>query len=107
MGIGISGLTADARVLSNYMRTECLNHKYVYDTPMNTGRLVAQIGDKAQQKTQRYSQRPYGVALLVAGFDNNGPHIYEACPSGNFFEYKAMAIGGRSQSARTYLEKNF
>lgn len=107
MGMAISGLTADARVLANYMRSECLSHKYIYDTPMTIGRLVGQIGDKSQQKTQRYSGRPYGVGLLLAGYDKNGAHIYETCPSGNFSEYKAMAIGGRSQAARTYLEKHF
>jgi len=107
LGIAISGLTADARVLANYMRMECLNEKYTFDAPLNIGRLISQIGDKSQQKTQRSSKRPYGVGLLVAGCDSTGPHIYETCPSGNYYEYKAFAIGGRSQSAKTYLEKNF
>jgi 20S proteasome subunit alpha 6 len=107
MSIGIAGLTADARVLADYMRNECLNHRYVYDAPMNVGRLVTQIGDKSQQKTQNSSKRPYGVGLLVAGVDEKGPHVFETCPSGNFFEYHAMAIGGRSTSAKTYMEKHF
>mmetsp|Transcript_14985 Transcript_14985/g.39823 ORF Transcript_14985/g.39823 Transcript_14985/m.39823 type:complete len:271 (-) Transcript_14985:198-1010(-) len=105
--IGISGLTADARVLAQYMRNECLNHTYIYDTPMNVGRLVSQVADMSQQKTQNSSKRPYGVGLLVAGCDEKGPHLFETCPSGNFFEYYAMAIGGRSTSAKTYLEKHF
>lgn len=29
MGIAIAGLMADARSLAKYMRTECLNHKWV------------------------------------------------------------------------------
>lgn len=33
-----------------------------------------------------------------------GPHLFEFSPSGNYFDYVAMAIGARSQSARTYLE---
>jgi len=106
MGIAISGLTADARVLASYMRMECLNEKYTFEKPLNVGRLIAQIGDKSQEKTQKSSKRPYGVGLLVAGYDTNGPHIYETCPSGNYYEYKAFAIGGRSQSAKTYLEKH-
>merc|ERR1712107_185621 len=36
-----------------------------------------------------------------------GPHLFETCPSGNYYEYYAMAIGGKSTSAKTYLEKNF
>jgi len=107
MCIGIAGLTADARVLAEYMRNECLNHQYIYDTPMNVGRLVSQVADKSQTKTQNSSKRPYGVGLLVAGVDEKGPHLFETCPSGNFFEYYAMAIGGKSTSAKTYLEKHF
>lgn len=107
MAIGISGLTADARVLAEYMRSECLNHQYIYDSPMNVGRLVTQIADKSQQKTQNASKRPYGVGLLVAGVDEAGPRLFETCPSGNQFEYMAMAIGGRSTSAKTYLERHF
>ena len=107
MCIGIAGLTADARVLAEYMRNECLNHQYIYDTPMNLGRLVNQIADKSQVKTQSSSKRPYGVGLLVAGVDQKGPHLYETCPSGNYYEYYAMAIGSRSTSAKTYLERQF
>jgi hypothetical protein len=36
---------ADARVLSKYMRTECLNHKFVYEEPVQTSRLVIQVAD--------------------------------------------------------------
>lgn len=107
IGIAISGLTADARLLSKYMRTECINHKYVYEAPIQVGRLITQVADKSQVHTQQYGRRPYGVGLIVAGYDQTGPHLYETSPSGNFYDYKAIAIGARSQSAKTYLEKNF
>jgi len=107
VGIAIAGLTSDARVLSAYMRSECMNHKYVYGTPVQVGRLVLRVADKSQKNTQRYGSRPYGVGLLVIGYDQTGAHLFETCPSGNYFDYKAMAIGARSQSAKTYLEKKF
>ncbi|KAJ8728720.1 hypothetical protein PYW07_006416 [Mythimna separata] len=106
IGISISGLTADARMLSRFMRTECLNHQYAHDAPMPVGRLIGLVGNKMQICTQRYDKRPLGVGLLVAGYDDQGPHIYQTCPSANFFDCRAMAIGARSQSARTYLEKH-
>lgn len=107
MGIAIAGLTADARYLTKFMRTECLNHRYVYSGPLQTQRLVQNIADKSQHHTQQYGKRPYGVGLLVIGHDQTGPHVFETDPSGNFFDYHAQAIGARSQAARTYLEKNF
>ena len=47
------------------------------------------------------------MGLLVAGVDSTGPHLYETCPSGNIYEYFSYALGDRSQSAKTYLEKHF
>jgi len=106
LGISIAGLAADARILSRYMRNECLNHKFAYSSPMPVQRLVSQIGSKSQIPTQRYGRRPFGVGLLVAGYDELGTHLFQTCPSANYFECKCMAIGARSQSARTYLEKH-
>jgi 20S proteasome subunit alpha 6 len=104
---GIAGLTADARSLAKYMRTECLNHKYVYGTPIPPHQLMADLADKHQRTTQTYVRRPFGVGLLVASVDAAGsPHLYQTCPSGNLYEFHASAIGARSQSARTYLEKH-
>eukprot|EP00561_Arcocellulus_cornucervis_P013334 CAMPEP_0185799242 /NCGR_PEP_ID=MMETSP1322-20130828/202_1 /TAXON_ID=265543 /ORGANISM="Minutocellus polymorphus, Strain RCC2270" /LENGTH=284 /DNA_ID=CAMNT_0028494797 /DNA_START=69 /DNA_END=923 /DNA_ORIENTATION=+ len=106
VGIGIAGLTADARTLAKWMRSECLNHRYVYGTDMPAGRLLAGLADRHQRTTQTYVRRPYGVGLLVAAYDKAGPHLYQTCPSGNVYEYYASAVGARSQSGRTYLEKH-
>lgn len=69
LGISIAGITADARILSRYLRQECLNYKYSYDTYYPVNRLIMNLGNKMQVCTQRYDRRPYGVGLLVAGCD--------------------------------------
>eukprot|EP01126_Amoeba_proteus_P018222 TRINITY_DN1918_c0_g1_i7.p1 TRINITY_DN1918_c0_g1~~TRINITY_DN1918_c0_g1_i7.p1 ORF type:complete len:255 (-),score=44.66 TRINITY_DN1918_c0_g1_i7:211-975(-) len=106
VGISISGLTADARILCKWLRTECLNYRYMYNDSYPTARLSKRLAEKAQRNTQRSGRRPYGVGLLIAGYDANGPHLLENDPSGTFLEYKAQSIGNRSQSARTYLERH-
>ncbi|KAH6788383.1 20S proteasome alpha subunit F2 [Perilla frutescens var. frutescens] len=107
IGVAIAGLTADGRVLSRYMRNECINYSYTYESSLPVGRLVVQLADKAQVCTQRSWKRPYGVGLLLGGLDESGAHLYYNCPSGNYFEYQAFAIGSRSQAAKTYLERKF
>lgn len=106
LGISIAGITADARVLSKYLRSECLSYKHSYGSAYPVSRLITNLGNKMQTTTQRYDRRPYGVGLLLAGYDEMGPHIYKVEPSANFFNCKAMTIGSRSQSARTYLERH-
>jgi 20S proteasome alpha/beta subunit len=88
------------------VQTECMNHKYVYDVELPVSRLVTMVGNRLQRSTIGYGRRPFGVGILVAGYDERGAHIFEIEPSSNFFNSKAQAIGARSQSARTYLERN-
>ena len=35
----LSGLTADARSISRWMRAECMNSRYAHDTPLPVSRL--------------------------------------------------------------------
>ncbi len=107
VGMIFSGLIGDEPVLTKYLRNECLNHKFVYEAPVQIGRLVKKLSDKSQVYTQAAEKRPYGVGLLVVGYDKTGPHVFQTLPSGNYFEYVAQAMGKRSQSARTYLEKYY
>jgi 20S proteasome subunit alpha 6 len=106
IGVAISGIAADARVLTKRMRDECLQHRFVYGSAMPVSRLVNVIADLCQKCTQRVSRRPYGVGLLVAGVDETGPHLFQTCPSGETYDLVGMALGARSQSARTYLERH-
>lgn len=107
IGIAIAGLTSDARVMSNFMRVEAMRSKMIFKRPIPLQRIVGAVGDKAQKNTMGYGGRPYGVGLLVIGYDEKGPHLYEISPSGNTLDYYGISIGSRSQSAKTYLERNF
>lgn len=107
VGIAIAGLTSDARVLSNFMRQQAMASRMSFNRPVPVNQLVGAVAEKAQVNTQEYGRRPYGVGFLVIGEDQTGPHLYEFSPSGNSYEYYAMSIGARSQSAKTYLEKHY
>ena len=44
--------------------------------------------------------RPFGVSLLMAGQDENGPQLYQIDPSGSYFAWKASAIGKNMTNAK-------
>ena len=56
---------------------------------------------------QRSGVRPFGVSLLVAGYDDAGPQLYQVDPSGSYFAWKASAIGKNMTNAKTFLEKRY
>jgi len=45
IGMGISGLTPDGRLLHKYMKNECLNYNYIYDSNFPVERLVTKISE--------------------------------------------------------------
>jgi len=45
--------------------------------------------------------------LLIAGYDDDGPQLYQADPSGSYWAWKASAIGKNSTQAKTFLEKRY
>ncbi|KAL4399403.1 Proteasome subunit alpha type-6 [Malassezia pachydermatis] len=88
------------------MRQLALSSRLMYTRPLPLSRLMSSLADRAQLNTMQYGKRPYGVGFLVIGTDDTGPHLYEFNPTGNCFEYVAMSLGARSQSAKTYLERH-
>ncbi|CAD6254568.1 unnamed protein product [Miscanthus lutarioriparius] len=51
--------------------------------------------------------RPFGVSLLIAGYDDNGPQLYQVDPSGSYFSWKASAMGKNVSNAKMFLEKRY
>jgi 20S proteasome subunit alpha 2 len=43
----------------------------------------------------------------MAGYDDNGPQLYQIDPSGSYFAWKASAIGKNMINAKTFLEKRY
>ena len=51
--------------------------------------------------------RPYGVALLFGGVDENGPQLFQTDPSGTYCEWQADAIGSGQETAMTQLKESY
>ncbi|KAJ9053368.1 Proteasome subunit alpha type-2 [Entomophthora muscae] len=107
IGMIYAGMGPDARVLVNRARKSAQAYRRVYlEDPPNL-MLVKEVANVMQEFTQKGGVRPFGVSLLMAGFDATGPSLYQVDPSGAYFPWKATAIGKNMINAKTFLEKRF
>lgn len=80
--------------------------KITYDEKISVEMLVKRICDYKQNYTQYGGVRPFGTALLVAGVDDQGVHLFETDPSGALVSYKAGSIGaGRNVVMEVFEEQ--
>ena len=106
IGCATSGLVADARVLVDNARVTAQVSKITYDERISVEMLVKKICDYKQNYTQYGGVRPFGTALLVAGVDDQGVHLFETDPSGALVSYKAGSIGaGRNVVMEVFEEQ--
>ena len=102
-----SGLGPDFRVLSQKIRKLAQYHFVKYYEPMAVQALCRETSELIQEKTQSGGYRPFGISVLVAGYDEEGPHLTQLDPSGAYYNWKATAIGKGAKNAKTFLEKRF
>lgn len=70
--------------------------------------LALGFGEGASKKEEKTMSRPFGVALLMAGYDKKeGPKLFFSDPSGTYLEYKAKAIGAGSEGAQATLQDKY
>lgn len=113
MGAAMSGLVADARTMIDHARVTAQNHTFTYDERMKVASATQAVCDLALRfgestyDDEAVMSRPFGVALLIAGIDQDGPQLYHADPSGTFVRFDAKAIGSGSEGAQTELADKY
>jgi proteasome alpha subunit len=107
IGCATSGLVADALILVDQARVIAQINKITYDENMSVEELVKKICDFKQNYTQYGGVRPFGTALLVAGVDEHGEHLFETDPSGALVSYKAGSIGAGRNAVMEVFEEEY
>ncbi|PAV64538.1 hypothetical protein WR25_01639 [Diploscapter pachys] len=111
IAVTFAGLIADSRTLVERAQIEAQSFWFTYnrkirveDVTQSVANLALQFGDDDAKAAM---SRPFGVAMLFAGCDQEGPKLYHLDPSGTYVEAKAKAIGAASDGAEQNLKEQY
>jgi len=108
VGVTFAGIGGDGRVLIDYARLVAARHRLIYGEPASVEYIVKSVADVKQMYTQHGGVRPFGVALIFGGVDEDGStKLFRTEPGGQYFGYHAIAIGIGGDHANSFFEKNY
>ncbi|XP_022088464.1 proteasome subunit alpha type-2-like [Acanthaster planci] len=109
IGMVYSGMGPDYRLLVRQARKLAQGYFLTYQEQIPTAQLVHKVANVMQEYTQIGGVRPFGVSLLVAGWDEDDakPFLFQCDPSGAYFPWKATAMGKNHINGKTFLEKRY
>jgi proteasome alpha subunit len=104
--ITAAGILSDARVLIDKARVIAQQHRVTYDSDSDVEPIVAEVANVKQQYSQYGGARPFGVALMFAGYDSK-PRLFSTDVTGNYLQYKADAIGENDEKIKEKLRLKY
>lgn len=109
VGTVYAGMPTDYKVLLRQGRKRAMAYKAIYGDDVPTAQCTRELGHIMQEFTQGGGVRPFGVSMMVAGYDtfSKTPQLYQVDPSGTYFGWKASAIGRGYKNMKTFLEKRY
>eukprot|EP00486_Rosalina_sp_Unknown_P000275 CAMPEP_0201567910 /NCGR_PEP_ID=MMETSP0190_2-20130828/8659_1 /ASSEMBLY_ACC=CAM_ASM_000263 /TAXON_ID=37353 /ORGANISM="Rosalina sp." /LENGTH=255 /DNA_ID=CAMNT_0047988443 /DNA_START=145 /DNA_END=912 /DNA_ORIENTATION=+ len=118
LGAVYSGLQADGRTLIDYARVQSQSYWFTYDEAMPVKSVTSSVADHMmsfagtddddEEKRKKKMSRPFGVAFILAGVDDNKePSLYVIDPSGTTVRYLAVAVGAGGESAMSVLQDRY
>ncbi len=102
-----AGILSDARVLIERAQLVAQQHRVVYDTPIDVEAVIKEIASTKQMFTQYGGARPFGVSIMIAGVENKKKSLYVTDVIGNYFAYKATAIGENDEKIKEKLREKY
>ncbi|MEM4574101.1 MAG: archaeal proteasome endopeptidase complex subunit beta [Candidatus Caldarchaeum sp.] len=101
--ITIAGRVADAQTLIDLVKANINYYQILRDRPMPL-QAVARLTSSIMFGSRFF---PYYAQLIIAGVDDEGPHLFNLDPFGSVTEEKLIATGSGSPVAYGVLEPNY
>jgi proteasome alpha subunit len=102
-----AGILSDARMLIDSAQVLAQQSRVTYGSPVEPISVIRHLADKKQMFTQYGGARPFGVAILLGGVAKGRAHLYTSDVTGNYFAYRANAIGENDEKIKEILREDY
>ena len=102
-----AGILSDARILFERAQLIGQQHRVTYDSEIDVESVVKDIANIKQNYTQYGGTRPFGISIMIAGISKSKPKLYVTDVTGNYFSYKASAIGENDEKMKEVLREEY
>ena len=109
VAVCVAGLSADANVLVEEARLAAARYRYAYGRRVPVEQLVLKVCGVLQLYTQYGGQRPFGVKLVFAGYDDvlGAYQLFATDPSGTYSGYRALCTGQNATNGQSLLRNEY
>ena len=102
-----AGILSDTRILIDHSQLLAQQNRVSLGSPIEPISIIRMIADRKQMFTQYGGARPYAVAMILGGVNKNKAHLYSSDVYGNYFAYKANAIGENDERIKEILRRDY
>jgi len=102
-----AGILADARILIDQAQILAQQNRITYGSPVEPISIIRMIADRQQAFTQYGGARPFGVSMMLVGVNKGKNLLYTSEVYGNYFAYKANAIGENDEKIKEMLRRDY
>ncbi|MHA2219466.1 MAG: hypothetical protein ACXACY_26450 [Candidatus Hodarchaeales archaeon] len=104
-----AGLSTDSSLLIGQARIVAQQHRLIYREKISVRALASRLGDLMARHTITGGLRPFGTALLLAGFNpvNRVSELFFVDNGGSFFAVNAYAAGSGNERIIDAMRKQY
>ncbi|MHA1974738.1 MAG: hypothetical protein ACTSW1_17205 [Candidatus Hodarchaeales archaeon] len=104
-----SGLSTDSNLLIGQARIVAQQHRLIYGEKISVRALAQRLGDLMARHTIQGGLRPFGTALILAGFNpvTNKSELFFVDNGGSYFAVNAYAAGSGNDRIIDALRKEY
>lgn len=105
--LATAGLVADTKRIIDYVKELSLGYRNMFNEDATPVYVVKQLSNLFQSYTQYGGVRPFGISVIVAGYQDQNPVLYEIDPSGAYTGYYAVVIGNKKKEIESIISQKY